>query len=46
MVFNQKWRFLQFFFGNIDQENNFYNILERKNNFLGYEKKNFRKSKN
>ena len=34
-----------FFLGNIAQENVFYNILERKNAFLGYEIKNFRKSK-
>ena len=35
-----------FFLGNIDQENVFYHILERKNAFLGYKNKKFRKSKN
>ena len=32
-----------FFFGNIGQENEFYDILERKNTFLGYKNKNFKK---
>ena len=35
-----------FFFGNIGQENVSYEILERKNAFLGYEKKKFKKLKN
>ena len=35
-----------FFLGNIAQENVFYDILERKNAFLGYKKKKFKKSKN
>ena len=35
-----------FFLGNIDQENVFYDILERKNAFLGYKNKKFKKSKN
>ena len=36
-----------FFLGYINQENMFYDILEqRKNAFLGYKKKNFKKSKN
>ena len=35
-----------FYLGNISQENVFYNILERNNAFLGYKKKNFKKSKN
>ena len=35
-----------FFLGNISQENVFYDILERKNAFLSYKNKNFRKSKN
>ena len=35
-----------FFSGNIGQENVFYNILERKNAFLGYKNKTFKKSKN
>ena len=34
-----------FFLGNISQENLFYDILERKNAFLGYRKKKFKKSK-
>ena len=34
------------FFGNIDQENVFYDILERKNAFLRYKNKKFKKSKN
>ena len=34
-----------FFLGNIGQENVFYDILERKNAFLSYKKKNFKKSK-
>ena len=35
-----------FFLGNTGQENVFYDILERKNAFLGYKKKKFKKSKN
>ena len=36
MVLVQKWPFFQvFFLGNIGQENVFYDILERKNDFLG-----------
>ena len=35
-----------FFFGNIGQENVFYDILEQKNAFLGYKNKKFKKSKN
>ena len=35
-----------FFLGNKGQENVFYDILERKNDFLGYKKKQFKKSKN
>ena len=39
--------FLSFFFlGNIDKENVFYDNLERKNAFLGYKNKKFKKSKN
>ena len=47
MVFRQKWPFFQlfFFFGNIDQEDIFYDILERKIAFLGYKNKKFKKSK-
>ena len=35
-----------FFVGNIGQENGFYDILERKNAFLGYKNKKFKQSKN
>ena len=35
-----------FFLGNIEQENVFYDILERKNAFLGYKNKKFKKSIN
>ena len=37
--------FPTFFLGSIGQENVFYDILERKNAFLGYKKKKFKKSK-
>ena len=47
MVLVQKWPFFQLFFlGNIGQENILYDILERKNAFLGYKNKKFKKSKN
>ena len=47
MVLVQKWPFFQLFFlGNIEQENVFYDILERKNAFPGYKNKKFKKSKN
>ena len=43
----QKWPFLQLFFlGNIVQENVFSDILGRKNAFLSYKNKKFKKSKN
>ena len=35
-----------FFLGNIGKENVFYDILERKNAFLGYKNKKFKNSKN
>ena len=38
--------FSTFFLGNKGQEKIFYHILERKNVFLGYKKKKFKKSKN
>ena len=38
--------FAIFFLGNIGQENVFFDILERKNFFLGYKNQNFKKSKN
>ena len=47
MVLVQKWPFFQLFFlGNLDQENVFYDILERKKAFLGYKNNKFKKSKN
>ena len=47
MVLVQNWPFLNLFFlGIIEQENVFYDILERKNAFLGYKNKKFKKSKN
>ena len=47
MVLVQKWPFFQLFFsGYIDQENVSYDILERKNSFLGYKNKKFKKWKN
>ena len=46
MVLVQKWPFFQLFFlGNIEQENVFYDILERNNAFLGYKNKKFKKRK-
>ena len=38
--------FPNFFWGNIDQENVFYDILGQKNAFLGYKNKKIKKSKN
>ena len=47
MVLLQKWPFCQvFFLGDLVQENVFYDILERKNAFLDYKNKKFKKSKN
>ena len=47
MVLLQKWPFFQLFFlGNVAQENVFYDILERKNAFLGYKNKKQKKAKN
>ena len=46
MVLVKKQPFFQLFFlGNIGQENVFCDILERKNAFLGYKNKKFKKSK-
>ena len=40
MVLVQKWQFYELFFlGNIDQENVFYDIVERKNAFVGYKRR-------
>ena len=47
MVLVQKWPFFQLFFlGNLDQENVFYDILERKNSFLRYKNKKSKKTEN
>ena len=44
---SKKWPVCQLFFlGNMHQENVFYDILERKNAFLGYKNKKLKKSKN
>ena len=44
--FGQKWPFFQLFFlGNIGEENVFYDILERKTEFLGNKNKKFKKVK-
>ena len=47
MVLIKKWPLFQLFFlGNIGHENVFYDILDRKNDFLDYKDKKFQKSKN
>ena len=47
MLLVQKWPFFQLFFlGNIGQENVFYDILERKNAFVGHKNKKLKNSKN
>ena len=47
MILVQKWPFFHLFFlGTIGQENVFYDILERKNAFLGYKNKTFKQWKN
>ena len=46
MVLFNKWPFFQLFLSNISQENVFYDDLERKNAFLGYKNKKFKRSKN
>ena len=46
MVLVQNWPFFQLFFGKLVQENVFNDILERKNNFLGYKKETLKKLKN
>ena len=47
MVLVQIWPFFQLFFlGNIEQENVLYDILERKNAFLGYKNRKLKTSKN
>ena len=47
MVLVQNWPFFQLFFlGSVGQKNVFYNILNRKNAFLGHKNKKLKKSKN
>ena len=47
MVLVQKWPFFQpFFLSNMGRQNFFYDILKRKNAFVGYKNKTFKKSKN
>ena len=47
MVLVKNWPFFHVFIsGNIGHENVFYDILERKNAFLGYKNNKFKKSKN
>ena len=47
MVLVENWPFFHLLFlGNIGQEKVFYDILERKNAFLGYKNNKFKKSKN
>ena len=47
MVLVQNWPFFHVsFLGNLDQENMFYDVLERKNAILGFENKNLKKPKN
>ena len=46
MVSVQQWPYFQLLFlGNIEQENVFYDILERKNAFLGYKKRSSKRQK-
>ena len=45
MVLVEKWPFFPFFLINIGQENVFYDILERKNAFLGYKRKSSKSGK-
>ena len=44
-VWSKNGDFSTFFFGNIGQENVFYDILERKNAFVGYKNKKFKSRK-
>ena len=48
MVLVQKWAYFEivFFKADIGQENVLYDILERKNAFVGNENKKFKESKN
>ena len=46
MFWSKNGQFSNFFLGYIVLENVFYDILERKNAFLGYKYKKFKNSKN
>ena len=46
LFWSKNSHFSNFFLGNIGQEKVFYNIQKRKNAFLGYKNKTFKKSKN
>ena len=47
MVLVQNWPFFRLLFlGNIGQKNVFYDILERKNAFLGYKNNKLKRLKN
>ena len=47
LFWSKNGHFANFFFlSNLDQDNVFYDILERKNLFLGYKNKSFKNSKN
>ena len=46
MIGSKNAHLLKFFLGNIGQENAFYDILERKNAFVGYKNKKLKKSIN
>ena len=45
-LWSKNGHFSNFFLGNLSQENVFYDILKRKNTFLGYKKKTLKKLKN
>ena len=46
MIFVKNWSFFRLFIlGNIGQENEFYDILEQRKTFLGYENRKLKKSK-
>ena len=46
MVFVQQWPFFNLYsLGNVGQQNDFYDIKERKNPFLGYKRKSSKSQK-
>ena len=46
MLLLREWQFIELFFlVNLGQENVFYDILERKNGFLGYKKRSSKSRK-